>query len=368
MPRVVLVQPALPKYRLDFFHRIATAFCGDTRVYFSPTDMGTLTDQNLDVSWAHRLGSLRKIMPGIYWQVGALKIPMRKGDVLVLSGNPRVISTLFLLLKARFAGAKVVWWGHFWSSTSKRWRHLLRMLLMRLSHAILFYTDQEVREYRSQSRSKDVRLVRALNNGLNISEIKCSRLDYVSKERASSMLFIGRITQKANLDVALRALASIHDSQVALDVIGDGPGLESLKEYAGQLGVADRVRWHGAITDEGEIARIANCARAFMYPGEVGLSLLHGMGYGLPAIVHSDRWKHMPEVAAFEEGVTGETFSPLDAEDLAKTTVSLLQNFSKLDAYSSACIEVVDHKFNTKEMARRFMDLIHALGVENQCA
>ena len=37
--------------------------------------------------------------------------------------------------------------------------------------------------------------------------------------------------------------------------------------------------------------------RIFVYPGEVGLSLIHAMAYGLPCLVHSDRLKHMPEIS-----------------------------------------------------------------------
>lgn len=365
LPRIVHVQPALPKYRLDFFHRSALGYPGETRVYYSPTDMGALTEQSFKAPWAYRLGPLRKIMPGIFWQDSALRVPKRKGDILVLSGNPRVITSLFLLLAAKLKGMKVVWWGHLWSSTTKRWRHFLRTLLMRFSDAILFYTDQEIEEYRSENRFRGRQLVYALNNGLDLSEIKAYRSSYSSSKREASLLFIGRITEKAKLDLALSALSLTNGQEISLNVIGDGPGLDSFKNYAEELGLGERVCWHGAITNEADIAAVANRARAFLYPGEAGLSLLHGMAYGLPAIVHADRWRHMPEIAAFEADVTGRSFEPLDAKDLAAQIDSLLGDYRILDAYSRASIEVVHEKFNTSEMARRFLALVQELEVKD---
>jgi hypothetical protein len=43
-----------------------------------------------------------------------------------------------LLLKARLSGAATIWWGRYWSATSRPWRAPLRMLLMRFAHHLLF--------------------------------------------------------------------------------------------------------------------------------------------------------------------------------------------------------------------------------------
>ena len=71
------------------------------------------------------------------------------------------------------------------------------------------------------------------------------------------------------------------------------------------------------MAEEPDIAQIANRCRLFVYPGGVGLSLIHAMAYGLPSIIHDDRWRHMPEIAAFQDGRTGRTFEREDPGSLA---------------------------------------------------
>lgn len=63
---------------------------------------------------------------------------LEAGDVLVLPGNPRNLSSLILLVRGKFNGATIVWWGHYWSSTSRRWRQVLRSLVMAFADVILF--------------------------------------------------------------------------------------------------------------------------------------------------------------------------------------------------------------------------------------
>ena len=86
---------------------------------------------------------------GIEWQVGAFSIPVRKGDLVVVCGAPRNVSTLLVLAKARLKGARTIWWGQYWCATTETHRHRLRMKLSRLADALLFYTDAEVARFQA---------------------------------------------------------------------------------------------------------------------------------------------------------------------------------------------------------------------------
>ena len=302
--RIIVVQPALPAYRLDFFDRLAAALGPRFRVYASRSEMSGLSIRQTP-PWLNTLDQMRNPIRGMEWQPAAISIPIRRGDILVVCGAPRCLSTLALMIKARLIGAKTVWWGHYWSATSVAWRHRFRLLLMRLVDGVLFYTDQEVEAYRQKEGRRDGRVISALNNGIDIAPINRFRLPYDASARPNRLLFIGRLTEKARLDLLLGALADPRLSDVDLQMIGDGPKAVMLKAQADALGLGSRVTWHGAQTDEAQVAAIANTCRLFAYPGAVGLSLLHASAYGLPAIVHNDRATHMPEIAAFESGRTG---------------------------------------------------------------
>jgi glycosyltransferase involved in cell wall biosynthesis len=119
-----------------------------------------------------------------------------------------------------------------------------------------------------------------------------------------------------------------------------------------------RVRWHEATVDEARIAEVANRCRLFIYPGSVGLSLIHAMAYGLPCVVHDRRKKHMPEIAAFEQGVTGLSFAHEDETDLARSIASCLADPAQLERMSAACIRVTSESYNTEAMCHRFMEAL----------
>lgn len=304
---------------------------------------------------------MRRLLLGLDWQPGVLSTSLMHGDIVVVSGAPRNVSNMLMLAWARLKGVQTVWWGHYWSSTSRTHRFLLRLLLMKMADAVLFYTDQEVEEYRAAHGKRDRRIVTALNNGINVEPIAALREPYHADTRENAILFIGRLTEKAELPVLLKALADQRLHDVRLEVVGDGPERRALETVAKELGVDGRVVWHGGTTDEKMIAGVANRCRLFVYPGGVGLSLLHAMAYGLPAVVHDDRWNHMPEIAAFHSANSGFSFIHGDPASLANAIASALEVAATDSSWSETATRVTESQFNTGQMANRFCALIEQL-------
>ena len=367
--RIITFQPALPHYRIDFFRRVHGAIGCDFQVFYSPTLLAGITIDADVEPWARRIGPLRPVGRAFEWQEGALSIPFRQDDVVVICGAPRTLSTLALIVKAKSKGAKVIWWGHFWTSTSKAWRLWIRMQFLRFCDGVLFYSDAEVDQFLARCSGAPSFFVRGLNNGVNMDLIQDFRIPYHASERENSILFIGRLTHKAQLSVALQALAEIPpDRRPQLEVIGAGEEHERLIRLANILGVEGRVTWHGAIIEEAKVAAIANRCRLFLYPGEVGLSLIHAMAYGLPAVVHSDRWKQMPEFAAFEDGVTGRAFAYGNARSLAESLLAVDGKNEILAEYSVNTLLRVTDTFNTRDMAARFVELVKVVAESGAAA
>lgn len=362
-PRITVLQPGVPTYRVDFFDRLAMHYGARFAVYASPLDLDVLTDTSATYPWERRLGPIRPLPGGVmHWQSGALSVPMRRGDVLVLWGAPRSLSVILSIIRARARGVRVVWWGHYLSPTSSPRRLALRERLMRGADALLFYTEQEITAFRAtETGARDPRPVHALNNGIDTRATEAARAPYSATDRAPALLFIGRLTQKAQLHIALDALTHPASNAAALHVIGGGEEHADLEAHATALGVQDRVIWHGGMTDEADIAKIANQCRAFVYPGDVGLSLLHALSYGLPAIVHDNVADHMPEIAALRDGVNGVTFEQGDAASLAGVIGSLLADTNRLNALSQMALDTTRTEFNTARMAQRFIDCIDAV-------
>lgn len=354
---IVHVQPALPSYRIDFFQRLASHYGNEMRVYYSPVDMGAITGVRERAPWEHPIGTMRRLVFGLEWQVGALNVQVQASDTLVVCGAPRNLSTLLLLLRARMIGARTIWWGQYWSAATEPHRHALRMRLARLADSLLFYTDEEVDRYHSEGWTHPGH-VGALNNGTDLTAVRLLRHSYDATTRGRNLLFIGRLTEKAQLHLAIEALADPGLDMVHLHVIGDGTQAVTLRRLAADLGVGHRIIWHGGTTDEGYIAKVANRCAAFVYPGSVGLSLIHAMGYGLPCIVHDQPLRHMPEIAAFEDGLTGAAFSEGDTAALVRAVLRLLDDRTSLETMSSACLDTTAKRFNTEHMAERFIEFV----------
>lgn len=358
VPNVIILQPSVPTYRVDFFDRLESHLGEKLAVYSSPGKLGTLSDKNGFQKWEKSVGRIVNLMPGIDWQRGVLGIQINKTDVVVVSGTPRCITNILFLIKARLVGAKTVWWGQYWSSTSKNWRFELRLMLMRLSTVLLFYTDKEIAEFDSKVGKHNFTGIYSLNNGIDVTPIKRLRMPYTSTGRERLLFFVGRLTEKAGLSVLIEAMSFPEMSGVCLHIIGDGPERGNLQAQAQELEVAERITLQPGTTDEQTIAEAANRARLFVYPGGVGLSLLHAMAYGLPAVLHDNRWKHMPEIAAFGDGQTGCSFAFGDAHALAVAIASCIDETETLDTWSANSIPVAEIEYNTEQMAKRFITML----------
>jgi glycosyltransferase involved in cell wall biosynthesis len=358
-PRIVAIQPALPSYRLGFFSSIAARTEGNFIVYASETSLGVLTEERPKPAWLRTLGKITSLFPGAEWQHGAMSVPLSRCDILVVSGNPRCISNILLLLRARAKGIKTIWWGQLWSATTRKHRFLLRLLIMRLAHSVLFYTDAEIATYRaSRWGRRDRRPLGALNNGIDVEPIKPLRRRYEPDERDQNILFIGRLTEKAELGLLLRAMTEPELLEATLHVIGDGPEAAQLKDRAKSSNLDGRVIWHPPTVKETQISLVANGAAVFCYPGAVGLSLIHAMAYGLPTVVHDHPLTHMPEIAAFEKDVTGLTFAKSDSRSLARSVSALLKAPDRRSEMSKNAQERADQMYNTTSMAERFLRFV----------
>ena len=355
--KILFVQPSIPLYRISFFKSLASRFGKLFTVIHSEGDLGELTP-SLKYKWSECIGKEIKIGFSFVWQKNLINFTVKKDYIIVVSGNPRYLSTILFVLKAKLFGAKILWWGHYRSSTSKNWRIKLRLGLMKLSDGIIFYTEDEVERYLISKERKEFRPIIGLNNGIDVLPIKRLRKKYDSNSRCREILFLGRVTEKASFHVLLSALQHPKIKDITLNVIGNNIFDHYLKLDNYNFNNSVKINYYGKLTDEKQISNIANRCRVFVYPGSIGLSLIHSMAYGLPSLIHSDPLKHMPEIAAFKEGVTGLTFNRNNPEDLAMKLCSMMSNTSQLDFMSKECLNIVENDFNTKTMSEKFSNFI----------
>ncbi|MFT5445406.1 MAG: glycosyltransferase involved in cell wall biosynthesis [Gammaproteobacteria bacterium] len=114
------------------------------------------------------------------------------------------------------------------------------------------------------------------------------RYDLGLKESDSLLICVGRLHRDRGVDLALDALAKlphkVHDSELHLLVVGDGPQRIALQQQAAQLGIAGRVHWVIGAANPHPYASLADL---LLYPSRdaaLETVVLEGWSYGLIAV------------------------------------------------------------------------------------
>lgn len=101
------------------------------------------------------------------------------------------------------------------------------------------------------------------------------------------LLYVGRIVRTKGARDIIRALNLLRDLPVLLDIVGDGFDRQACETLARDVGVADRVIFHGR-RDRHEVDEFYQAADIFVFPSyrePGGGVVLEAMGFGLPLIV-----------------------------------------------------------------------------------
>ena len=367
--KAFIVQPTVPHYRTEFFSGIARRLGGQLTLMASPHIPGgpsSVPARDLgDMRYApdHTLSSWRG--DKLYWQSGLNIQGASAGDVLLVPGNPRFLSVYPLLIKARARGMGIIVQGHGWSSSSRPWLARIRHLLWRFADVALLYTDEEREQFIANGFAPD--RVFATNNTMGTQAIEQARAHWTPdrletgagrvRPSGHQILFCGRLTAKAELQVLLDALAALKQrgQSVQLVIIGGGDQESALKDRAVSLGLAQQITWLGPIHDEMQLAPWFLQSDVFVYPGAIGLSLLHAFNYGLPVVTHDQLKQHNPEISALEPGRSGALFAKGNSAALADTLEGLLNNESLRADMSARAKHTIKTRFHTTIMVDRFM-------------
>lgn len=360
--KLVIIQPALGRYRKGFVSSLAGFNNNEFDIYIicSKVDnSGVRSMEKVDPTINYRFVKLSSFFNLFYWQHlvrFVLGLNLNKQDSLVINGNPRFLSSMILSLYLKFKGVRVFWWGHAWSSTSSKLGSYIRFKLMNL-YKVILYTEEEI----SLTKSLITSEVTALNNGLDVENIR--RGIKFDKKRFEfsvfKLVFIGRYTAKSNFDLLIEALLKLTPDElnsIELNVIGNVHKKDVLCKFPESRNI--NINYYGEIWDEYKISSLICNNHAFVYPGAVGLSIIHAFSLGLPAIVHDERMLHMPEIGVFENCVNGLHFKNGCAASLASKICLLKNNRHDLKIYSENAFSRVGVTYNTKDMALRFLNFI----------
>jgi phosphatidylinositol alpha-1,6-mannosyltransferase len=159
------------------------------------------------------------------------------------------------------------------------------------------------------------------------------------RSESPSVVFVGRLVARKGVDRLIDAIASLRDREIALTIVGEGPQRQALVDRARDAGIADRVRFTGAVADAARNAALAE-AWCFAMParregGDVegfGIVYLEAAMAGLPAIGGRDCGAE----DAIDDGVTGLLVDGNDVAAIAGAIVRIVDDPAAADAMGAA--------------------------------
>ncbi|MBU1019242.1 MAG: glycosyltransferase family 4 protein [Patescibacteria group bacterium] len=136
-----------------------------------------------------------------------------------------------------------------------------------------------------------------------------------------NLLYIGRIHLDKGLDVLLKAIKDIEN--ITLDLVGSGPDEENLKKMAENLGINNKVFFHGWKSPN-EVIKYFEKAKIFVHPAlwpePFGMAVVEAMAAGIPVITTEGTGS--TEIV----GDTGLRFTKKNSKQLKKNIEKLLNS------------------------------------------
>jgi glycosyltransferase involved in cell wall biosynthesis len=175
-----------------------------------------------------------------------------------------------------------------------------------------------------------------------------------TRRATDRFLFIGRLNRQKGIALLLEALAST-TARASLDVVGEGGDRAALEARAGELGLANRVHWLGAQSQE-QLVPLYRAAAAVVIPSEdEGLGLVAVEGQLCEAPVIAFRSGGLTDIV--EDGRTGLLTPPGDVRALAAVMDGLLARMDRGASLGKAGRAAALARYSPDVVARHYASI-----------
>lgn len=166
-------------------------------------------------------------------------------------------------------------------------------------------------------------------------------------------LCMGRVADEKGMDVAIKALRTLQDESVRLEIVGSGPQRRQLEQLVIDNGLSARVSIRGWLLPS-DIPAAISAATAVIVPSRwqepFGLVALQAAQMGRPVI--ASRVGALPEIVS--DGETGLLIPPDDPPALAAAMEQLLSDQIGAKRMGLAARECAETKFNFDAFVKQY--------------
>ncbi|GFE87064.1 glycosyltransferase [Steroidobacter agaridevorans] len=371
--RVALFQNIVAHYRQALLRELENIPALELHL-FADTDAGGQAIPVLDLATHPRFHRTAcRPMFRATWQTGAVtEAATGRFDVYVFMGDASWLSTWVAACIARARGRRVLFWTHGWTRPDRGLKRLVRVLFYRLANGLLLYGEHGKRlgiaagfdpnRLHVIFNSLDFDQQQALRASISEADIYSIRRQLFGVEDAPVVMATARLTSVKRFDLLIHACALARRSRpdLRLLIVGDGPEKGSLEQLAAECGVA--AAFVGPCYDEATLTRYFACANVTVSPGNVGLTCMHSLGYGVPVITHDEAKQQMPEFEAIVPGVTGALVSKDSVEALAAAIVAWTATAAVSPETREACLAAIRERYHPRVQARLLSEAMLSAG------
>lgn len=171
---------------------------------------------------------------------------------------------------------------------------------------------------------------------------------------SNNYLFVGRLSYEKGIKVLLRAFKK---NSCFLDIVGDGPMMNELKEYTIKHNFKNRINFHGHMSSEKVLEKVEAC-KALILPSQTyenaPISILEALSLG--KVVLGSNLGGIPEM--IDENKNGFLFKSGSFEEI-NIAIDKFEslNQTEKDSYSEYSLDLVHTKFGKENHLKNLIDV-----------
>lgn len=352
--KISMVFNTLSLYRKAIYKMIDEGY--DCDWYIEDADAGVKTFEKKELKSVTMLPIIN--LGAFYWEKGLLKLLRKPYDVYFMMGATRNLSLfIFCILKRLlYPNKRIYYWTHgIYGKES--WLELTfwKRPLLKMADALFIYGDYA--RNKMIEEGFDSEKIYAIHNSLdydrqieirrNIKETKIYREHFANENPV--IIFLGRLTAIKRLDILVDALVLLREEGQICNLIfvGDGKERDTLEKKVKEGGIEKNTWFYGECFDEKTNAELLYNADLCVAPGNIGLTAIHALTFGCPAVSHNNFSMQMPEFESIIPDKTGDFFDYNRADSLAETINKwLIHHKNDRECVRKNCYNEIDKNWN----------------------
>lgn len=367
--KVLIVYQFIAEYRKAIFENIIKD--ENSEYYFACDTFGKENIKLVDTTFFNNKNFIKlknHWFKNLLWQSNLIKeIFFRKYDTVIFLADPNFLSTWIASIICKIKGRKTLFWTHGFIRDNSA-KSKLKLLFYKLADGILLYGNKAKENLMSHNISEDKLF--PIYNSLDYSKHKFYRekLDYFSVDKSSmfknpklkQIIFIGRLTPQKKLNILIELVHELAKRDILINLlfVGDGEECKTLEELAyNTYNLKNQIYFYGKTYNEEEIAPLIMSSAVCISPGEIGLTAMHVLSYGIPVITHNDEFNQMPEYEAVIDGYSGKLYENNSFESLLDTVIDFFKN--PINNVKANCIQVIESKYTPEVQVKLIREAIN---------